>query len=442
MCFTGHLTGAGGGYAEKTFTTGESVPGKTLTINVGSIGGLSASSVSGEGFTTVSASNATESSYSWSCTNNSTARDASNDNPISVGFSIPVCGYQNSISGYYNKGGTASGGDINRTGGDGVIIPEFLYDSYLDGITGSGAGGGASGNTSSCWINPTVTCACMPCGNYHTTFGNSSYGGKDLVSCLCQALCTCVVDLCACTTAGTISSRYTFVGKNTKDASAGFVGAAATMSGVADASSNDFIKDVPAGVGGQSGTSSDNGRDGYSEMVVTNATLSKSQTGGNPYNICYFHTNWGYDYSFGGTGCTRMCIDYDPGCYSACTSFTGACGAHGWCYKCVGFAFTYYFGSTQSGNPGCLCMPCGLAHCANPVICFDRSHNLGFMQDKALGKSDEYVIPTSTLLDENGTNISDIKYGNGAGISTSAGYGGGGNRLYPAGGSGLVVVLY
>lgn len=443
MCFTGHLTGAGGGYAEKTFTSSEAIQGKTLTINVGSIGGLSASSVSGVGFTAVTATNATESAYSWSCTNNSTARDASNDNPISVGFSIPVCGYQNNICGYYNKGGTATGGDVNRTGGSGVVIPEFLYDSYLDGITCT-APGGFSGNTSSCWLNPSITCACMPCGQYHTTFGGSQFGGVSLVSCVCYYLCAATTNLCACTTGASTSSRYTFIGRNTKCTNCGYLGSESSLNSIGNCAENQFIKDVPIGVGAQAGTSSDNGRNGYSELVLTENTLSIcNTTGGNALCVCYYYTTSGYDYSFGGTGYTCFCMAYAPGCYSSCSSFKGTCGSNSWCYICTGFAFTYYFGTTQSGSPTCMCFPYGLAQCSTPTTCANRTYNMGFINDSSLiNPPTEYVIPLSTLLDENGQNISDIKYGSGAGISTSARYGGGGNRLYPNGGSGLVVVLY
>jgi hypothetical protein len=87
-------------------------------------------------------------------------------------------------------------------------------------------------------------------------------------------------------------------------------------------------------------------------------------------------------------------------------------------------------------------MPYGLAHQASTAVDYNKTHNLGFIQDKTSNYSEDYIIPTSTLVDENDTNISDINYGNGAGITTSAGYGGGGNRKYPAAGSGIVVLLY
>jgi len=439
-CFTGHLTGAGGAYAEKTFTSDESVPGKTLTINVGSVGGLSASSVSGDGFTTVSSTNATESSYSWACTGNSTARDASNDNPISFGFSLPVCGYSNNISGYYNKGGTSSGGDINRTGGDGVLIPQFLYTSCFD-VINSGAAG-ASGNQSACWINPIITCGCANRG-YHTTFGGAQFGGTSFTGCMCYYLCAYISNLCACVNT-TTKSQYIFLGKNQKESTYGFIGAE-EIGGIADPSAGLFHNEIPMGIGAQAGTSADNGKDGRSEKIVTEVGVAKTTGGGgggSAFDICYIYENYGYDYSFGGTGCSYYCVDYLPGCYSNCASYTGISGAQTWCYSCLGYAYTYYFGTTQSGNPMCLCMPYGNAHNDSASTEYNRTHNLGFIQDKTSNYSEDYVIPSSTLVDENGENISDIIYGNGAGITTSAGYGGGGNRKYPDAGSGLVVLFY
>lgn len=438
-CFTGHLTGAGGAYSEKTFTSDEAIPGKTLTINVGSVSGLSASSVAGDGFTTISAANATESAHTWACTSNSTARDASNDNPVAFGFSLPVCGYANNISGYYNKGGTATGGDVNRTGGDGVLIPQFLYDSCFDTInTGSG---GVSGNQSACWISPTVTCGCANRG-YHTTFGGSQFGGTSINGCICYYLCTNISNLCACVSSGT-KSQYIFLGKNQKESTHGFIGAE-TIGGVADPSEGLFHNEIPMGIGAQAGTSADNGKDGRSEKIVTDVGVAKTGGGGggSAQDICYKYENYGYDYSFGGTGCSYICVDYVPGCYSTCSSFTGTTGSETWCYRCIGYAYTFYFGSVQSGNAMCICMPYGLAHNASTAIDYNKTHNLGFIQDKTSNYSENYIIPTSTLVDENDTNISDINYGNGAGITTSAGYGGGGNRKYPAAGSGIVVLLY
>lgn len=454
-CFTGHLTGAGGGYAEKTFTASDAMAGKTLTINVGSIGGLSASSVSAGGITTVTASNATEAVYSWSCTSNSTARDASNDNPISLGFRLPVCGYVNTFSGYYNKGGTASGGDVNRTGGSGVLIPEFLNDSYLDGITCCPTPSGTTGayNGSSCWVNPIVTCANF--NGYHSVFGG--YYNYNFTANLCSCLCF-ISSLCHCTAAGSAtpySSRFSFAGKASKcsgTASCMFLGAELTgANAFTNCAANQFIKDAPSGVGAQSGNSSNNGKNGYSELTLVNTTFSNccSAIGvagtGSPITVSSYQTSSGYDFSFGGTGYTCYCNSYDPGCYSS-----GFCRGSGnpsaYCYQCIGYAFTYVFGSAQS-NPICHCLPYGYASCCSlgggGCCCINRCYNMGFINDSSLiSPPTEYTIPLSTLTDENGNNIGDIVYGRGAGVGIAATYGGGGNRNNPVGGNGIVVITY
>lgn len=444
-CFTGHLTGAGGGYAEKTFLQDiDLIAGKTLTINVGSVGGLSASSVSGDGLTTVTASNATESVYSWSCTNNSTARDNSNDNPISIGIELPRCGYQNSFSGYYNRGGTASGGDVNRTGGRGVLIPEFLYDSTFDGINSNVCVTASSCNKSSCWINPSITCACHY--KWHSNFGNTGCYHGD---CICYALCALVSNLCCGTQNGTniLLSNFKFLGKNTKESSTVPIGAEQTTNGVSNAASNKFIKDVPIGVGAQSGNGDSVGKNGSSEAIVVDVALARTggASGGSNciFNGTYFSS--AYDYSFGGVVCScyRMC--YDPGCFSGDYSLklTGSeysvC-----CYRT--FEYWYYMGySACVDNPSCHRVPYGKVASAAAGGCetLTRTYNLGFVNDENVSADvGDYTINLSTLTNENSLNISDISYGRGAGISTSASYGGGGNRLYPQPGNGLVVVIY
>lgn len=68
---------------------------------------------------------------------------------------------------------------------------------------------------------------------------------------------------------------------------------------------------------------------------------------------------------------------------------------------------------------------------------------MGFVNDQSLiSPSTSYEIALSSLVSDTNTNINDISYGGGAGITTSANFGGGGNRLYPTGGSGVVVVVY
>jgi hypothetical protein len=200
MNFVGHLPGAGGGYAEKTITGLTS--GSVMTINVGSPTGLSASSIS-IGSTTVTANNATETVVNVSCTNQSTARDTTLDNCVSVGFKIPRCGYQNCIVGYFNAGGTATGGDVNRTGGRGVFIPYFCQDSCLDYSTTT--------------VGATVTlpppftlrgCTQWQCQNqgYDYVFGGQRYNcncfvgtvtAQNKCNCCCGA-CWCVNATCIC----------------------------------------------------------------------------------------------------------------------------------------------------------------------------------------------------------------------------------------------------
>lgn len=450
-CFTGHLTGAGGGYAEKTWAT--DVGGKDMTITVGAIGGNSSSSVVFDG-STVTATNATEISYSWSCTNNSTARDNTNDNPISGGFQAPICGYRNVISGYMNSGGTATGGDINRTGGKGIVIPQFKYDSYLDGgsdITTTQSAG-FTGNTSSCWVNPTFYCSCM--GGYHYVFGvdcrSSSWQGY---GCGCYYLCAGINNLCAC--AGTYNcfykaSRYRFAGFCNTQCSCGGIGAQPTVGDLTDSAENALFKSAPAGVGAQPGHSSGNGRNGVSEMVVTHTTFGRNNytaTIGGGGNSCvdFQRCSGGYDYSFGGTGTTCFCMKFYPGCFSTCSSFTPDMTNISWCYICVGQIWRYVFGSQQSGCCICMNFPYGLAASATTQCCCrvtDRCYDLAYVNDDSLtNQPNAYVIPTSGYLNENGGNQTDIEFGAGAGLA-AAQYGAGGNRLNPAGGQGVVVVLY
>jgi hypothetical protein len=457
-CFTGHLTGAGGGYSEKTYDS--TIAGKILTINIGSIGGLSASSVAVTGESTVTGSNATESAYSWSCTDNSTARDASNDNPISLGFSLPVCGYVNTFSGYYNIGGTASGGDVNRTGGSGTLIPEFLQDSYFDGITCTIASGGATGSTggASCWVNPTITCSCM--FGYHTTFGSSCYASAwQGASCTCYYLCAVISGLQHCTSGGSAtpySSRFSFTGRNSKSSSTSscmFLGAETTgPNSYTNNAGNQFIKDTPIGVGAQSGNSSNNGRNGYSELTLVDTTFSNCCTAigaagpGDLICINYNHNGSGYDYSFGGQQYSCYCNSYWPGCHSS-TACRGSGTPSAYCYTCMGWTFTYVFGTASSGEAHCFCMPRDFSSCCSSggggCCCINRCYNMGFVNDQSLiSPSTSYEIALSSLVSDTNTNINDISYGGGAGITTSANFGGGGNRLYPTGGSGVVVVVY
>lgn len=420
--FVGHLTGAGGGYAEKTID-GVS-PGSTMTVNVGSTGGLTASSVV-LGTTTVTANNASEQSISWNCTSNSTARDSSNDNEVSLGFDLPTCGYINCINGYFNSGGTSTGGDINRSGGDGVFIPFFREDSNIDGSlqiqTSSGSGGALAGCTCtntyyqgydysfggrrrSCvctiaYLEPAQSLNSGTCGccfywggnsnynclcyiGYHYTFGQTMYSRLNWQCCTCQRLCSSVY-LCACGGSGG-------GGGTTILASTG------SSPSYPYGDDNFAVNACPVGIGAESGSSSNDGYKGVSDVQVMNIGGSAASSGGS----------------------------VDVGANTVC--YTGFGQDH----------WTFYFGSNQSN------WPC--AGWQNLISAASASGlTLGYSKDVDSHRaSSNNVIPLSTLTDEDGANIGDFKFGYGATSKEGAGAGGGGNRLYPNGGSGAVVIVY
>ena len=488
-CICGHLTGAGGGYSEKTWTKkDDQISGKTLTINVGSQGGQSASSVDGTGLNAVSASNATESSYSWSCTSNSTARDNSNDNLIEGGFQLPTCGYQNSFSGYYNSGGTASGGDINRTGGDGKIIPEFIYDSCMDAYSldiSGGGGGGGSNNQSSCWVNPEICCMCWR--SYHTVFGsNCQWQAWCCQNCTCHYLCTYISNLCAGgsppSTGGQPRKEISFYyrGKNnqeTYDSSCSLrgkftnysVGSPGSPRTAPEGASIGYELDdvmvhaVPKGIGASSGYSAGNGSVGRSEGILADVTpynttarceIASGGGGGGGSAIimeCGCNFSYGYDYVFGGSAVGCVCYCYYPGSFSANSAITASGSAYTTCYSCAGFGWNYVFGTCQSNQAMCFAMPYGNAGAdsggggdVSGEDCVYRTcYNIGYLHDTEAGKVDTYTIPLSTLLnDDTSGNQGDIEYGRGATLMESAKPGGGGNREYSNGGDGLVVLVY
>jgi hypothetical protein len=420
MIMVGHLPGAGGGYAEKTMV--DLQPGTTMTITVGSIGGSTAS-IASIGSYSVTANNATESAVNWACTNNSTARNNSSDNPVSMGFSLPTCGYVNCIWGYWNFGGTASGGDVNRTGGRGVIIPYVLSDSVMDGCIPT-CGGSASapyvcnngsfytggydysfgGTRYNCvCVNTYFVAAFKPnafCGycfspnnspassnncycdiTYHTVFGNqcaNGYWSYQFYNCL--AYCACGMTLCVNGYyGGGPGDIYYFAGQNTKPSYGDF--------GSYD---NWATESTPVGIGAESGTSAGNGNNAVSEVQLNKVTNPVTQGG----------------------GYTAMCA--------------------------IGFSqdnFTFVFGSSISSWPvACYCNLFTL----NNMQCY----NMGFFKDESLYKPvNTGVIPLSTLKQPGCANISDFRYGYGA-TTVAAGYGGGGNRLNPAGGNGAVVIMY
>lgn len=422
--FIGHLNGAGGGYAEKTID-GVS-PGSSMTINVGSSGGLTASSVV-LGTTTVTASNATEQSISWNCTSNATARDSSNDNKVSLGFDLPTCGYINCVNGYFNTGGTANGGDINRTGGDGVFIPFFRADSNIDGSLSIQAPAGSAGGLAGCtcaqqywngydysfggtrrscvctiaYLEPAQslnngTCGCCfywggnseyPCLcyiGYHYVFGQTFYDRLNWQCCTCKRMCSDAY-LCAC------------------GSSASGGGGTQILANTASAPTYPYGDDgfavnaCPVGIGAEAGSSSRDGYDAVSDVQVMN--INAAGGGG------------------GGT--------IDVGASSVC--YTGFSQDH----------WTFYFGAGNSN------WPCATWRNLISSSGGGGALTLGYSKDAdSLKASSHSVVPLSTLTDADGGTIGDFKFGYGATSNEAAGPGGGGNRLYPNGGSGAVVIVY
>lgn len=422
--FVGLLPGAGGGYAEKTI---EAVsPGSTMTINVGSPTGLTASSAS-INETTVTANNATDIPVTWNCLSNSTARDDSNDNKVALGFDLPVCGYRNCVAGYFNIGGTASGGDINRTGGRGEFAPYFRAEAKLDGaITipapiGSAGAAGAQGctctyfqisgydysfggirynctctvgflkptsflNNGNCGCNfnsasGTVwNCNCM--NTYHSTFGSNCTGAMSWASCVCYCMCAtaylCVSGASA-TSAGTTIASSTATDKN------------AYPRGYDEFA----VGSCPVTIGSSAGSSGANGQDGVAESMI-------------------FEPNTGASSAAAGTSNTTVCyIGFSQ------DHFTFVFGTNSSAWPCAAMQNLYGGGGGGSGY-----------------------YALGYSKDSASQKKSPNVIPLSTLKSRTGTNVGDLEFGAGATVNEAASIGGGGNRLYPAGGSGAVVVVY
>ena len=462
MNFVGHLPGAGGGYAEKTITGLTS--GSVMTINVGSPTGLSASSVS-IGATTVTANNATETAVNVSCTNQTTARDTTLDNCVSVGFKIPRCGYQNCIVGYFNAGGTATGGDINRTGGRGVFIPYFCADSCLDYSTTTVAPNTVS--TSGVAGNLTLRgCTCWQCYNsgYDYSFGGTRYNCNCFIAnycaqCKCNCCCggcwcvnaTCIClqtyhnvfgvqcmgpgsgngyqwwNCCVCVTmrdsttlgisnpsvayggggggaAPAVQPKYLFNGVAGRNC-CGFLGRDSN-SDAADTNTGMNFEVLPAGIGASAGRSEGNGVDGASEQQLTLASNQLQGTSAVVPGTCW------------GTGSLICCFQYGQD------------------------NFSFVFGSNISQFPWVGVCNAGIGSVTSVEGNRNQCISLSFYKDRSLySPQNASVLDLSLLKSAAGTNIGSVLYGYGAGIA-AAGPGGGGNRLNTAGGNGLVVVIY
>ena len=70
-------------------------------------------------------------------------------------------------------------------------------------------------------------------------------------------------------------------------------------------------------------------------------------------------------------------------------------------------------------------------------------YNMSYLHDTEAGKVDTYTIPLSTLLNaDTDGNQEDVEYGRGATLTSQALPGGGGNKEFTSGGSGMVVLVY
>jgi hypothetical protein len=438
--FIGHAMGAGGGYAEKTLVNPNGTASITVGAKAGSVGGTPTNSQFTLGSTSVTAYSATHVNSAWSCVNNTTARDSTYDNDISYGFKFPICGYQNCLTGYWQRPGYGVGGDINRDGGAGVVIPEFRNDSAIYPSSYPTLGGGASGAT--------IWCTCSL--NYvDTSFGYVCY--------------SCAFMICA--------------------GSAG--GGSALACGL-----NPYV-----------GTILYPGTETQRRNLPTAGSLdgpllagTAQSSGGGTINCTTIQCNtYSYNYSYGWTGywcmCSRLCtsatggggsspatITYDPAFKKYSSKPTGIGASSGLSDKAgvqakpEAFTVTPINDGIPSGGGGgsplqvCICSNssalgdcqcwlnariCNCSFC--PCYCFFAAgggastpppyYDVTYIQtETAFAEVSGGVLNTNNLLDDNGNNLPNIRYGQGAG-TTAATYGGGGNRTQ-AGGDGLVVVMY
>lgn len=412
-----------------TSNTSSSTAYASLTIT-----GVTSSSVSG-GLATVSASSGTNVALTYDCTSACTARNGSLDNTISLGFQLPVCGYCIKYDGWYNVPGSGSGGDVNHSGGAGVMIPEFVSSTTcLDQSITSGS------SSSSYWYNPSITCSCV--SSYSSTFGgvcaDYPYWNN---TCLCYYMCAGYITNCV-----SAGSRlfYKIIDSSStlqKETSLGIV---------SSGSVNAALQNKPYGLGASAGSSSGNGERGLQPGTIYESNTSVCNTGtyigpASPSGCVYSCTcavTSGYDYSFGGYWCLNVCNCFHPGCAA------GICGlstATNTCYIPAGYLCCYHpnFGSARSWGYAqyyaCIPVPYAPSTGGGSLYkCMSLSYN---NEEIVSRKNGSNQIKLSNLQNYDNTNINDIEYATGAN-SNAAKFGGGGNRLNPSGGSGLVVILY
>ena len=441
LTFTGHAPGAGGGFAEKLITN----PIGTATVTVGQKGATEATAPTDSSFclpgnsVSITAYSARKIAVNWACTDNSTARDNTYDLPTSIGFQLPICGYINCISGYWQQPGTATGGDINRTGGSSIIIPEFLCDSNIRPDTYQS-------------VSPNVTCglACTQGTMFFPgtasqrtnlqTAGAKCVGGTGTAQASGGAGSPVGTAITCGVTVG-YSFYYGGQGCWCTCAVATSGGGSATPSGTLSISYDPSFKkfsNTPIGLGASSGLSESNGQRAKPEAF----TVTPIFDGGNSANLASGDTaTWNI--------CVRDVIlsTFGSMCYCGCFNATLP---EGWVCQsnastCLGSNSQYWCargcncGGCTGGTTPSMCFPkiggAGGSWAAQPY------YDITYIQtETSLSELTGESLELSVLTNSSGVGLSNFRYGSGAG-SSAATYGGGGNRCYPAG-NGAVVVLY
>jgi hypothetical protein len=412
--------------------------------------GLSSSSVSGSGIPSVTATNATEVPLAYTCTSAVTARDGSFDVRTSVGFKLPVCGYQICYNAFNNIPGCGVGGDFNAIGGAGVLVPEFVsetntFDATIQAATGSSVA--CAG-----WSTPYITCHVVT--SYHTVYGSvccyNQFPQCYPCNCTCPFVCNDMINYASPSTS---LANYIFLGSTNSKRDQ----MAITTFGNNNPKNN-FSQDKPIGVGASAGTNAGTGRKASSPDttmntnwgVCGNATTMPSAGGGgilgNPSGTFATQTyggQGGYDYVFGGTNYTCYCLCMNMGCVYG----TVACGgtllgnsqATSYCCKLGCNGFQNVFGSLSYSCWFCFpYSPSGGSGTTTINKCLAFTYEPEKINGTTLRTAN---IDTALVTDENGVSLKKFEYGQGA-ASSPATVGGGGNRWYPAGGAGAVVVMW
>jgi hypothetical protein len=417
------------------------------------IAGPTSTSVSGLP-QTITATNATEFPFLWTCQSQTTARNSQYDVPITAGFELPVCGYTNCYNAWYNIPGTGSGGDVNYSGGTGVLAPVFVGATNVFD-TNYGAAATAGGSHCGGWTTPYIYC--FQVTSYHNVFGVTNCCGSTFpncypCNCVCPFVCNCLCNYPSATPGPGMC--HVFYGSTSS-----CYDAMATTAVSNSATPTARIRD-PIGVGASSGSQAGTGnrasvpeqviesnwnKDGTAGYTAPGGSGGFTATSGTGSNLTYYYTLQGYDEQFGGTGYNCVCVYMFMGCvYGTVAAGAPVCGASGatsLCYFCMGNGFVTTFGMPAPRS--CACFPYqasggGGGAATNSAKCMAISYDAEKINGSQFRGS---PIPLGVLTDVNGNNNTSIEYGLGA-TNKKAQLGGGGNRYYPAGGNGAVVVMW